>query len=83
MRKPHTLMYGINERGKATQMQQGNNRLLLPQAAADRLNVRLHRFYELARQDRIPGVVRIGRQLRVRPDALESFIQTGGERDEG
>lgn len=45
--------------------------------AAGRLGVRLHRVYELCREDVLPHV-RIGRQIRVDPDALEEWIEAGG-----
>ena len=53
------------------------NRLLQIPEVAHRLNVSVHRAYELARQGRIP-CVRLGRQVRVDADRLESFIRDGG-----
>jgi len=47
------------------------------QAVADRLSVRLHRVYQLAREGAIP-VVRIGRTMRFEPDAVERWIAQGG-----
>jgi excisionase family DNA binding protein len=47
---------------------------------ARRLNVSRHRAYELMRERRVPGVVRIGRQLRIDPEAVEAWIQDGGSR---
>jgi excisionase family DNA binding protein len=46
---------------------------------AQRLGVRLHRVYDLVREDRLPGVVRLGRQIRIDPDRLEEFIASGGD----
>lgn len=46
--------------------------------AARRLGVRPHRVYELIRENQIPGVVRLGRQVRIDPEALEEFIRNGG-----
>ncbi len=54
--------------------------LTAPQVAA-RLRVPLHRAYELIREHRIPAV-RIGRQVRVDPDALELWIKSGGTASE-
>lgn len=45
--------------------------------AAERLGVRLHRVYALVRENRIPSV-RIGRQVRIDPAALEEWIASGG-----
>jgi hypothetical protein len=42
------------------------------------IDVRLDRAYELARTGVLPGVVRIGRQIRVNPDQLQRFIENGG-----
>ena len=51
--------------------------LLDARQVSQRLQVRLHRAYELIRKGTIP-VVRIGRQVRVDPDALEDWIGAGG-----
>jgi excisionase family DNA binding protein len=56
------------------------DRLLTAQEAAERLGIRLHRLYELARAGTVPHV-RLGRTLRVDPTALEAFIDRGGTRD--
>ena len=53
------------------------NRLLRIQEVAHRLDVSVHRAYELARQGMIPAV-RLGRQVRVDADELERFIEAGG-----
>jgi excisionase family DNA binding protein len=42
------------------------------------LNVDEQRAYALARENLIP-VVRLGRQIRVDSEALEKFIQRGGQ----
>jgi excisionase family DNA binding protein len=47
--------------------------------AARRLGVRTHRIYDLVREDRMPGVVRIGRQVRIDPAALDEWIANGGD----
>ena len=48
------------------------------QWCATRLGVSYARAAELARQELIP-VVRLGRQVRVNPVALEEFISSGGK----
>jgi excisionase family DNA binding protein len=53
-------------------------RLLRPDEAAERLNVRLHRLYQLVREGTVPAVRLGSRQIRIRPDALEEFIASGG-----
>ena len=51
--------------------------LLTTRQVAERLNLTLQRVYELARTQALP-VVRIGRQVRVDPAALERWIKNGG-----
>lgn len=53
-------------------------RLLTAHETAHVLGVRLHRAYELIRENQLPGVVRLGRQVRVDRNALEEFIANGG-----
>lgn len=50
----------------------------VPDLAA-RLGVPLHRGYEIARARKVPGIVRIGRQIRVNMDVLEEWIASGGD----
>jgi excisionase family DNA binding protein len=45
---------------------------------ADRLDVNRDRVYELTRLDILPHI-RIGRQYRYDPDAIEAWIARGGE----
>ena len=45
---------------------------------AERLNISLPRAYELVRKGMIPSVA-LGRQRRVDPEALETFIGAGGK----
>jgi excisionase family DNA binding protein len=52
-------------------------RLLRAGQVARMLDVSPARFYDLARTGAIP-VVRMGRQVRVDPDALEEWIRCGG-----
>ena len=53
------------------------HRLLNAQEVSDRLGIRLHRTYELVRDNQIPHV-KIGRQVRVDATALEEWISSGG-----
>ena len=53
-------------------------RLLNAHDAAAWLNVSRLRLYSLANQGLVPGVVRLGRQLRFDREALERFISEGG-----
>jgi excisionase family DNA binding protein len=55
-------------------------KLLTLSEVSDTLRVTYWRVAELARKGAIPGVVRIGRHVRVRQDALAEFIQNGGFR---
>lgn len=50
------------------------------QYGARRLGVTPARFYELCRRKVLPAgvVVRLGRRIRVDPEALERFIADGG-----
>ena len=57
----------------------GVRKLLTAQAVADRLDVPLSTIYEAARQDRIGGIVRLGRKLRFDPDKFEAWLDAGGE----
>lgn len=62
----------------ACPVQHGNgpHRLLTASQAAERLDVTLARLYELARTGTLPAV-RIGRQVRFRPEALTDWIDSG------
>ena len=48
--------------------------------AAAILNVKRWRVYELCRRDAIPGIVRIGRQVRIAREGLLQLIEEGGFR---
>lgn len=50
---------------------------------ATRLNTSTHRAYALIRERRIPGIVRVGRQVRVDLDVVEEWIAAGGDEGEG
>ena len=53
-------------------------KLLTIEKVAFRLGITEARGYELARTNILP-VVRLGRQIRIDPDALEEFIKKGGQ----
>lgn len=52
-------------------------KLLKMREVAERLDTRLDRVYDMARLGLLP-VVRLGRQIRVDPEALDAFIRGGG-----
>jgi excisionase family DNA binding protein len=56
----------------------GSHRLLTASQAAERLDVTLARLYELARTGTLLAV-RIGRQIRFSPAALNDWIESGGQ----
>ena len=51
--------------------------LLTAQEVADLLRVRTSRVYDLVRLGLLPGV-RLGRQVRIDPGALRTWIEQGG-----
>ena len=57
----------------------GVRKLLKPEAVAERLDLPLSTVYEMARRNRIGGVVRLGRRLRFEPSKLEAWIEAGGQ----
>jgi len=56
-----------------------NDRLLTPSEAAQLLQVPVSWVYERTRQNAMPGLVRIGKYVRIREKDLEDFISSGGE----
>lgn len=54
-------------------------KLLTADAVAERLDVPKSSVYEAARQNRIGGVVRLGRVLRFDPDRFEVWLESGGQ----
>lgn len=54
-------------------------KLLTAEAVAERLDVPKSTIYEAARQNRIDGVVRLGRVLRFDPMKLEAWLESGGQ----
>jgi len=54
------------------------NALLTIDDVAARLSATRARAYELVRRGTLPGV-RIGRQVRVHPQALEEWLRAGGK----
>ncbi len=59
------------------QVTNGSHRLLTAGQAAERLEVTLTRLYELTKTGALPAV-RIGRQIRFSPEALNEWIDGGG-----
>ncbi len=51
--------------------------------AAEALGIPLASAYELARDDRLPGVVRIGRLVRIDLERLDAWIDSGGDNRSG
>lgn len=56
-----------------------SDRLLTPQEASERLKVPVSWIYERTRMNRMPGMVRIGKYVRISETALQTFVETGGE----
>lgn len=54
-------------------------KLLTTEAVAERLAVPKSTVYEAARQNRIGGVVRLGRVLRFDPGKFEAWLESGGQ----
>lgn len=54
-------------------------KLLRVQHVARRLDLPEASVYAMARENRLPGVVRIGRHIRFDPEAIEEFIKNGGQ----
>ena len=48
--------------------------------AAAALAIPLSSAYELARENRLPGVVRVGRLVRIDLEQLAAWIDVGGDR---
>ena len=57
----------------------GVHKLLTAEAVAERLDVPKSTIYEAARQNRIGGVVRLGRVLRFDPKKFEAWLESGGQ----
>lgn len=58
-------------------------KLMTAQAIAERLGVPKSTVYEGARQNRIGGVVRVGRLVRFDPARFEAWLAGGGQALEG
>jgi len=57
-------------------------RLLTAEEVSRRLNLRLHRVYELSRAGHLPHVRLGSKQLRYDPEAIEELIRSGGTRQD-
>ncbi len=56
-----------------------SRKLITAEAIATRCDMPLSTIYEMARQNRIGGVVRLGRVLRFDPAKFEAWLESGGE----
>lgn len=54
-------------------------KLLTVEAVAERCDMPVSTIYEMARQNRIGGVVRLGRRVRFDPTKFETWLEAGGE----
>jgi excisionase family DNA binding protein len=54
-------------------------KLITVEEAAERCNIPVSTLYEMARQNRIGGVVRFGRRVRFDEVKLEAWIDSGGQ----
>ncbi len=54
-------------------------RLITAAEVAERLALTESGVYEMARQNRIGGIVRVGRRVRFDPEKLETWIEAGGQ----
>ena len=57
----------------------GVRKLLTAKAVAERCDLPESTVYEMARQNRIGGIVRLGRKLRFDPIKFEEWLDAGGE----
>ncbi len=57
-------------------------RLLTIDEVAERLTIRKPHVYSLIKQGKLPGVVRLGRALRIHETHLENFVARGGTEPE-
>ena len=55
------------------------SRLLTVKQASERLQVPVSWIYERTRMNAMPGLVRIGKYVRIRESELNVFIEAGGE----
>lgn len=46
---------------------------------ADRLDKPKSSIYQMIKEGRVPGVVRLGRTIRFKTDVIEEWIEAGGE----
>lgn len=53
--------------------------LLTAEAVAMRCDLPLSTLYEMVRQDRIGGVIRMGRLIRFHPERFEAWLEAGGQ----
>ena len=54
-------------------------KLLTAQVVAERCDLPISTVYEMARQNRIGGIIRLGRKLRFDPVKFEAWLDAGGQ----
>jgi excisionase family DNA binding protein len=72
-------MFTIAETAVPAQGGAGRPRLITAKTVAEQLAVPVPTIYQLAREGRIPGVVRVGRLVRFDPERVEAWIEAGGQ----
>lgn len=55
-------------------------RTLTVREAADALRVATSHLYELIREDRLPGVIRVGASIRLLEDTFVAWVLAGGHK---
>jgi excisionase family DNA binding protein len=63
---------------EALHVQDPRQLVTIPEVA-ERLGIPAASAYDLVRENRLPGIVRVGRRVRVRSDELERWIERGGD----
>lgn len=54
-------------------------KLLTAEAVAERCDLPLSTLYEMVRQGRVGGVIRMGRLIRFHPERFEAWLEGGGQ----
>ena len=76
-----TRLAEVQNQHTATEMHRrhGVRKLLTAKAVADRCDLPESTIYQMARENRIGGIVRLGRKVRFDPDKFEAWLDAGGE----
>lgn len=67
---------GRNEKSDSAAFQ---SKLVRVSYLAERLDKPESSIYQMVKEKRIPGVVRLGRTIRFKSDVIEAWIENGGE----